>query len=418
MNYSILSALAGLFLLFCGCVHHTDTVTTSSIFQEATTTYPLLAETESSGKNPLSTTTIYQPPTTVLLITTTQLATATQPALTKTTTTSKATTTTFSGSVYFSEEEIKQAKMPYAVDAVVAVDGKLAYTLNTGEASSNGLAKYVIYYDGIELGRQYETVSYPKDLGGKLAYQARQGGKDFIVYDGKEYGKEYVWADNPVVVDDKLVYMAYQGGIDQKTVLVYDGVERNVSYNSSNSEEIIGLENVNGKLAYRVGKISAGQVVDRVFIVYEGKEYGREYGEADNPAGVGGKLAYVGRWGQTEFLVYDGKEGEVHPSGSIISLKDVNGKPAYIVQSSEYLVYGDEKIGNMEDYLNILEPVGVDGLLVYASEKEGRDTWTINYGGKEIDNGYTYIAPNPLNIGGKLVFVADKGGKTYIVRQK
>ena len=185
--------------------------------------------------------------------------------------------------------------------------------------------KSVIVYDGQEIGRDYDTVGFPLEIDGKLAYIALKDGKKFSVVGNLE-GAKYDDIYEPLVLDGKLAYIAKKGG---KSFLVYDGKEM-TAYNSIASNS---LKNVNGKLTYRAADASSKK--GKYFIVSDGRMIGKEYDNVLSYAASGEKQAYVADVSTKRFIVYQGVEiGKEYDSIDPDSIDFYNGKLTFIAQKS------------------------------------------------------------------------------------
>lgn len=170
-----------------------------------------------------------------------------------------------------------------------------------------------------------------------------------------------------------------------------------------------------------------------------------EYEQISQLTSVDGKLAYVARQGDKNFVVHDGEEGKKYPLGnfqgeprlSIQTLSEVNGKVAYEIapeQVIEFFVYGEKEV--KADGVMTTSPVGVNGKLAYVrgsnivfdgeelglgfypAEVNGKlaygDKGTITYNGKKYGSEYGYVGP-PKEVNGKLTYKAEEAGKQFIV---
>ena len=127
------------------------------------------------------------------------------------------------------------------------------------------------------------------------------------------------------------------------------------------STPVTGLADVGGKLAYVTSEESADMdlyIGDlKSYIVWDGKEYGKEYAGVSNPTDVGGKLAYIATKDADDisaktFIVWDGKEYGTEFVG-VDDLTNFDGQLAYIgskdpesfQDEQSYIVIGDKKYG-------------------------------------------------------------------------
>ncbi len=171
----------------------------------------------------------------------------------------------------------------------------------------------------------------------------------------------YTWIKSLTEVNGRLTYEARRGG---RWFIVYGGEELGMEYNYVGSPT-----EVNETLVYVACEI------DECFIVYGGGE-GKRYNKVSSPTEVNGTLAYIANDGDKEFVVYGGKESEKYRR--VISLTEVNGKLAYSVVVDQ-------------PYTHI----------------------RIRYEDNEVET--TYYAECFAEINGELAFLANEGGKYFIV---
>jgi hypothetical protein len=193
--------------------------------------------------------------------------------------------------------------------------------------------------------------------------------------------------------------------------------------NMDSFDEVAKKYSSNASIFYNLGgKVAYGIDKDRwhMFIVYDGKEFGKEYESAHSPAIVNGKLAYIAVQDNKMVIVYDGKEiGKEYSSPDLVltGITDLTGKIAYIVsttltnlsQSKSFIVYDGKEFG--KEYDNATHPAVINGKLVYEAKKDGKKFFV--YDGKEIGKEYDILG-NPIDVGGKMVWVAVKNNKGII----
>jgi hypothetical protein len=184
---------------------------------------------------------------------------------------------------------------------------------------------------------------------------------------------------------------------EEKRFIVYDGKEVGKEYDATVYPVSIG-----GKLAYTALKNN------KVFVVYDGKEIGKEYNSARNPADIGGRLLYFATKDDKYFLVYDGKEYDSFVNTEFL---DVNGALAYmaIKDGKKFIVYNGKEIG--KEYDEISSMLVLDGKLAYIAQVYPTDNILgksfIVYDGKEI--GKEYDLASELSIyDGKFLYTATR----------
>jgi len=232
-----------------------------------------------------------------------------------------------------------------------AIGGKLAYTASmlgetytaskiqpqTAESRKDippAGVKSVIYYDGAEIGGNYDTALFPRDVDGKMAYVALKNGKKFIVYGGIE-GTGYDEIYEPLIYDGRLAYVAQDSG---KSVLVY-GETVAAEYKDIDGPS---LREIGGKLFFRAA--DAAKNASRYFAVYGKEEFGKHYDNVLSFAASGDEVAYVAARGKQRFVVYKGAEiGKSYDYIESDSLAFARGKLTFIAQNGgEWLIVKEE----------------------------------------------------------------------------
>jgi len=194
----------------------------------------------------------------------------------------------------FAEYATTYTKMSYAGD----LNGKPAYVVTKADGRKR------ILYDGAETGDGYDQALMPAFIAGKLFYAGVKNNKYHAVYDGTVTGKDYFSIWSPGGYNGKPVYIAEKVG---KSVLVYDGEEiSNASYDYVWSWTV-----VDGKIAYLASRMGETYTTKRInpqtsesrkdippegvksVVVYDGREYGREYDTVGFPMDADGKLTYI-----------------------------------------------------------------------------------------------------------------------------
>jgi hypothetical protein len=241
----------------------------------------------------------------------------------------------------YNGSEISNASYDY-VWSYTIIDGKIAYLASKAGETYTALKinpqtsesrrdippegiKSVVVYDGVEYGREYDTVSFPMDAGGKLLYIALSKGKEFTVLGGLK-GKEYDEISEPVSLDGKPAYIAEKGN---DSILVYDGREMQ----SYDRIDVSSLRVVDGKISYLAADSSTKK--GKYFIVYDGVEIGKDYDSVLSFAASGEKQAYVADKKTARSVVYaDGDTGKQYSKIDAGSLTFYEGKLTFAAQKN------------------------------------------------------------------------------------
>ena len=225
-----------------------------------------------------------------------------------------------------------------------------------------------------------------------------------------KFGDEYdtIFLSTIFVLNGKLAYEVQDKG---DSYIVYDGKEIGREYDSVQSVVKIGE-----KLAFLAIKDR------RSFIVYDGVELGKEYQSVQEPMNIGGDLGYraqryingVVSW----YGVYKGKEiTEEYGTFSFDPLSAdqlavVDGKLAYVAQKGQswFVVYDGAPVG--EKYGRSSLPKNINGKLAYTAIT-GEKVYVV-YDGKEIGKEYD-SAGDPTELNGKLAYFAQQGKNFFVV---
>jgi hypothetical protein len=245
----------------------------------------------------------------------------------------------------------------------------------------------------------------------KTGYEDINGLKDIegkLVYIAKKITK--VSVDLPPGVDKE----KYGQKDLENTVIVYNGQEFGEEYGEVSDPVVI-----NGKLAFLAS--ASGQPL----IVFDGKETGREDYIVSPPVAVNNKLVYIvekGEYikdkGHKKFVMYDGKQVS-EGYFEVRCLKEVGGKLLYIVTeegingSKDYVVWGDLKVGGYSE-IECDSVIDVGGKLTYVGFERGEGTyWNYLVHGDQVIKYDTVISPK--NVNGKLAYFARNGRNEFIV---
>ncbi len=195
---------------------------------------------------------------------------------------------------------------------IMEIGGKLVYT--AVERREGNFVDFIVY-GGEE--KMYDTIIYPTEVNGKLAYWARNGNTEFIVYDGEIVSEGYTDVHHPTEINGKLTYTAGD-------IIVYGGKEVGGEYDGVRSPK-----EINGKLTYLAEE--AGPSFKK-FIVYGGKKVGGEYDKISSPTEINGKMVYGGVIGNDFFVVYE--EKNIGGYDLIGGITEVNGKLVFAAKKN------------------------------------------------------------------------------------
>jgi len=195
--------------------------------------------------------------------------------------------------------------------------------------------KSVIVYEGVEIGRAYDTIGFPLEIDGKLGFIALKDGKKFSVLGNLE-GTKYDDIGEPLLLNGKPAFIAQKDG---KSFVVYDGLE----LKTYDRIDIFSLKDIDGKLCYRAGDSTVKK--GKYFIVYDGIEIGKDYDNVLSFAASSGKQAYVADKKTARSVVYAGGDtGKAYSTIDSDSLAFYAGKLSFTAQKSngEWYVVSEE----------------------------------------------------------------------------
>ena len=237
--------------------------------------------------------------------------------------------------------EISNASYDYVFSYSI-INGKIAYLASKSGETYTALKinpqtsesrrdippegiKSAIIYEGFEVGREYDTIGFPMEIGGKLAYIALKDGKKFTVLGSLE-GTKYDEIGEPVIVGGKTAYIAQKAG---KSFVVYDGREMK----AYDRIDIFSLRSIDGKLCYRAADSTAKK--GKYFIVYDATEIGKDYDNVLSFAASSGKQAYVADKKTARSVVYTGGDtGKAYSTIDSDSLAFYEEKLSFIAKKS------------------------------------------------------------------------------------
>lgn len=309
------------------------------------------------------------------------------------------------------------------------VGGKIGYIAQRKDNN-----KEIIVYDGKEYGGQYDRISSPTDVNGKLAFVAAENlrfRQHYLYFDGHvtTLSKEY-WG--PIYLYSVGEKPAFAATLKDETTdaVVMDGKEigRYRHVNPISAGTYSGITDINGKTAF-VSQVKVGENQWKNAVYFDGKEIGR-YDSVYFLTNVGGRLAYavvdgeqnysryrivingqylgneyVDSWaGGEKLVVFNGKLAYIAPGGSVM----VEGQPlaTAVTRSPHHLfVY--------QNQLAFIEGKQADNSLIIGEKK-------IQHAGAEIRkaqtvNGrlfYQTVQSSSGTGGPKVVYVFD--GQQYV----
>jgi hypothetical protein len=179
----------------------------------------------------------------------------------------------------------------------VDIGGKLAYAvIDTGDTFH---WKSTLLVDGVDIGlTKYTSIDQLYSANGKPLFMARKlpdNVEHALVYNGVEIAKDYNYIDSVVQVGDKSIFIARKDeGRSSVYTMFVDGVAQSTKY-----DVIAGLAEIDGSVAYHA------ETGKKSFIVYKGKEFGKEYDSVGGPANINNKLAFVATKNSKSFVVME-----------------------------------------------------------------------------------------------------------------
>ena len=144
-------------------------------------------------------------------------------------------------------------------------------------------------------------------------------------------------------------------------------------------------------------------------------EIGREYDDAYNPIEVNGKLAFIARRDGKAFVV-DAGEKRLAEYEAITEIANIGSGLAFtaVKDRKSDVFFGNQKI--LTDQYSVSNLHEIEGQLTFNVRHEKSDNaYTIYFGGEEVGKEYDFIIGEPVQINGKLAFLAQKQNEVFLV---
>ena len=317
------------------------------------------------------------------------------------------------------------------IEEVEDVGGKLAYIAQTNRWGGN----FSVIYDGKEIDRfDGNILPHFEGLNGKILYWGSKNGKYSLFYNGQEIGKNYDGVSGMLLLDKELIgklqpqssfhignKIAFIGFKNSKAIFNYDSKEIGKYF-----DKIEYVIQVGDKIAYVAWDNG------RKLLSYDGQDVSSGYSYFNNPTSINNKLAFIARKNNKNIVYYDGLELETDKTEPILpgeldptTLIGVNGKPAYIVKNNDgktFVIYNNKEIGKEYDNVKYDKYISygfmsLNNKLIALFEKNGKAS--VVYDWKQYGGAYDFVMFDdiygPQIIGDKLAFIAIKNGKRIFV---
>ncbi len=260
-----------------------------------------------------------------------------------------------------------------------------------------------------EYGRPYDQAGAGSgawagyaDVGGQLAYVARQGDAEFVVYRDEEYGPQR--SGGGIIglqgIAGQLAYLALTPsdvtpvGLGSAVVLGGKNISQAYDY-------VRDLTAVNGRLTY-VGVTFGPDGAEQSVVNYGGVAFGQQYGRVSAPFAYEGELAFLvvgAAEAKAAVVVMSGGKATLLPSAQFdgVAVKDSFDRVVQVVSNG---TFRDQAMVDRQ-----LATVAVDDERGRAYARYHGQTY-----GAEYDDVFAVAS-----VGGKLAFLAAKAGKGVIV---
>lgn len=348
--------------------------------------------------------------------------------------------------VVFDGKEIASDQL--IISPLKEIGGKIAF--NALGVKENGETEGYMQYGDEKIIKEYDYVSEPVDINGKLAYLTSKNGRHFLVYDGKKLGKEYGFSFNLMPIGNAYAFLARyipgytpedaSGAIEAdghddhgmhgtedldkqlkgKTILIYNGEEIGLEY-----DQVSEIFNLGGKLLF----VAFKNAERKHYLVYNDRVIGQQYDLITNLVDVNDRLSFIAYQGNGMVIDNDGKKigfiEDYDSDNTILFLENINNKLAYVVKwkGETYVIYDDTEVGIYDDVRVPVQTdrsmIGINDKLVFAAQKG--DKYVLVYDREEIAS-YDNISHLIVLEDNQLAFSAEEwfGGvkKRFIVVEK
>ncbi len=168
---------------------------------------------------------------------------------------------------------------------------------------------WFVVYDGKDIGKEYDRIQQIKSIDGKLAYmgQISDPYSYEVIYNGNKIAGPYTGIEELRDLKGKLLFRIILSYDPWKEAVFFNGQQIGGEY-----ETTLGGGHspvyINGKIAFNVNEGCRKSIRDpncKQFIVYDGKEIGKEYDLASVATNVGEKLAFIAQKNDEIFVVIE-----------------------------------------------------------------------------------------------------------------
>ena len=191
-----------------------------------------------------------------------------------------------SAAMFLDGVEVSQSKRYkiFPQTSPLDVGGKLAYEVADSEDYSG--SKTTLLIDGLSVDyKNYPYISQVYSVNNKLLFAVRTADNlgNHLAYDGKDFANGYDAVESFAQVGDKTIVIGLKAIGNIYTMFV-NGVVQNTGY-----DKVVGVTEIRGKLAYFAEKGG------KSFIVFDGKEFGKEYDQVGQLFNVNNKLVFIAK---------------------------------------------------------------------------------------------------------------------------
>jgi hypothetical protein len=278
----------------------------------------------------------------------------------------------------------------------------------------------------INAAEKYESIGVFKELGGKIAYTAKKGGKWYAIYDGRIISPGCPGIRDIILLNGKIGLIISNAETSRdmagNNIKSYAGIEGYSEYlyyegsSGPSAERITDYVVSDGKIGYVLSADNMEASQTQSFY-YDGR-FSRNYSAISNVRLVNDKIFYGVRDNNRTLFVYDGKEVKdlgyggsyyilgdnidynlrYYENNSFVNILTVNGKTTKLI--------GYDEIRRWDD---------INGKLAFETDKyteDGKYKSIIFFDSDEIseDNKTVYY---PIELNGKLAYLSCTTGKRY-----
>lgn len=300
-----------------------------------------------------------------------------------------------------------------AIETFYYNDGEWGYVTRDAPRDASPAETDWFVHHGDYTSDPYDRVQTFIPVKGTWAYSAEQDGETVLVYKDNQVAMKYdLDTPQPTAIGDRLAYVARNG---DETIIVYDGNEEDRGQDIRPT--IWGL---GGKLSYPRTR-STADADNLKTLIFGRKHITTPYTTVKHPVWMNGSVFYVGRNATGDFIEQYPEERTDGPFQQITWMGATENKVLYTVavDGDMYLQAGDERLGDTYDTIKTYSITPVNGTIAFVAQNDGAlaSAEFIVYDGNRVAEQFSNIR-GLTAVNGRLMFLADRDGTSYLVREE